>query len=380
MSKKRRWIVLLLLIGILLWLNQYEKREIGIGWAEQLGKDLIWKLRQTCLEEQSVVMNLMTSVSPVFRERVVPASRDSELPFALGEEPISLGEEELKGLEAENLPLREGESVQEEESSSGFIPRTEKQQHFFWEEYDSLEKFLSEFYIVDPTTQAMEELFQPDLLLETDCSIEKGGENPQILLYHTHSQEEFADSIPGEKATSIVGAGDILAQLLEDYGYSVLHHEGEYDVESRDYAYSNSLPEIAKLLEENPSIQVVLDLHRDAVAEGTRLVTQLDGRPTAKVMFFNGLSRTKDQGTISYLENPYLKENLAFSLQMKVLCDEYYPGFARSIYLRAYRYNMHLMPKTLLIELGAQTNTVEEIHNALGPLAQMLDLVLSGKN
>ncbi len=73
-----------------------------------------------------------------------------------------------------------------------------------------------------------------------------------------------------------------------------------------------------------------------------------------------------------------MKENLAFSFQMKVLCDEYYPGFARNIYLRAYRYNMHVSPRTLLIELGAQTNTVEEIHHALDPLAQILDMVLGG--
>lgn len=369
------------MIGILLWLNRYEKKDTQMGLAEEIARDLIGRFRQFCLEEQSVPVNLFTSADSLFEETVVPASRDSELPFALGEEPILLGEEEQKALEAENAPLREGGSNPEEEGiQSDFVPRTEKQQHFFWEEYDNLSSLLREFYIVDPTTQAMEDLFQADQLLETDCSIDRQKEGPQILLYHTHSQEEFADSIPGEKATSIVGAGDVLAQLLEGYGYSVLHHEGQYDVESRDYAYSNSLPEIAKLLEENPSIQVVLDLHRDAVAEETRLVTQLDGRPTAKVMFFNGLSRSKDQGPISYLENPYLKENLAFSFQMKVLCDEYYPGFARSIYLRAYRYNMHLMPKTLLIELGAQTNTVEEIHNALEPLAQMLDLVLSGKN
>ena len=75
----------------------------------------------------------------------------------------------------------------------------------------------------------------------------------------------------------------------------------------------------------------------------------------------------------------YLRENLAFSFQMKKACDEYYPGFARNIYLRAYRYNMHLCPKTLLIELGAQTNTKEEIRDALSPLAHVLWLVLSGE-
>ena len=136
------------------------------------------------------------------------------------------------------------------------------------------------------------------------------------------------------------------------------------------------MPEIQKILQDNPSIQVVLDLHRDAVAEDTRLVTEIQGKQMAKVMFFNGLSRSAKMGDISYLENPYLQENLAFSFQMKLACDEYYPEFARSIYLRAYRYNMHLCPKTLLIELGAQTNTVEEIREALGPLAHALSMVL----
>ena len=123
---------------------------------------------------------------------------------------------------------------------------------------------------------------------------------------------------------------------------------------------------------------MVIDLHRDAVAENTRLVTEIQGKQVAKVMFFNGLGRSKGTGVISYLKNPYLEENLAFSFQMKAACDEYYPGFARKNYLRAYRYNMHLCPKTLLVELGAQTNTKEEIHGALGPLANVLNMVLSG--
>ena len=99
-----------------------------------------------------------------------------------------------------------------------------------------------------------------------------------------------------------------------------------------------------KLLKENPAIEVVIDLHRDGVAEGTHLVTEIDGKPTAQIMFFNGLSRTRANGNISYLSNPYLEDNLAFSLQMEIAAATYYPGFARHIFLRAYRYNMHFKP------------------------------------
>ena len=105
----------------------------------------------------------------------------------------------------------------------------------------------------------------------------------------------------------------------------------------------------------------------------------LGGRPTARFMFFNGLSYTRARGDIEYLKNPYIDDNLAFSFQMQVAANEYYPDVTRRIYLKGYRYNMHLRPKSLLIELGAQTNTVEEIRNACAPIAHVLDLVLSGK-
>jgi stage II sporulation protein P len=111
--------------------------------------------------------------------------------------------------------------------------------------------------------------------------------------------------------------------------------------------------------------------------EGKRLVVDLDGRPTAKFMFFNGISRTKNTGDISYLKNENLQDNLAFSFQMQMAAYEYYPGVTRKIYLKGYRYNMHLAPKYLLVELGAQNNTTEEAWNACEVLAHLLDIVLS---
>jgi len=95
-------------------------------------------------------------------------------------------------------------------------------------------------------------------------------------------------------------------------------------------------------------------------------------------MFFNGLSRTKANGDIAYLPNPYIQDNLAFSLQLARYAKEYYPDWFRTIYLRGYRYNLHLRPKALLVECGAQTNTVEEEMNAMQPLADILNKVLTG--
>ena len=271
----------------------------------------------------------------------------------------------------------EGQEGKKEGTGAG---QTEKQEEYRWEFYETYDALLEEFYAVDATTAADETLLNLDALLRKDLSVEKREDDaPQILIYHTHSQEGFADSVPGDASTTILGVGEFLAELLRDqYGYNVMHHMGQYDVENRDYAYSESLPAMEELLAENPSIEVVIDLHRDAVAEGTRLVTEIEGRPTARFMFFNGLSRLKKHGDIDYLPNENLADNLAFSFQMQVLCNEYYPGLTRKIYLKGYRYNMHLKPRYLLVEMGAQTNTYEECYNACIPLARMLDLELSG--
>ena len=94
-------------------------------------------------------------------------------------------------------------------------------------------------------------------------------------------------------------------------------------------------------------------------------------------MFFNGLSRTTALGDIDYLPNPYIQDNLAFSFQMQLTAAEYYPGFARPIYLKGYRYNMHFKPKSLLVEVGAQTNTLQEAKDAMEPLADIIYKVVA---
>ncbi len=277
--------------------------------------------------------------------------------------------------EQEEEPEPETDDGEEEQS---FERAEEKSYRYRFEELSSYEELIKAFYAVDSTTVAGEGLLRAETFLEKDMRIQGDADAPQILLYHTHSKESFADSVPGDENGGIVGAGEYLAQLLrEEYGYNVIHDTGCYD-EDRAYAYNNSLPAIETILQENPSIEAVIDLHRDEMPADRRLVMELQGRPTAQFMFFNGLCRTK-KGEIAQLENPYLADNLALSFQMQAACNEYYPGIARRIYLKAYRYNMHLCPKSLLIELGAQNNTEEEIHNACDVLAHVLDLVFGGR-
>lgn len=243
-------------------------------------------------------------------------------------------------------------------------------------DYDSLVK---NFYTIDSCAMVGSEYLDAEKLSQVDLRITKSAEQPQILIYHTHGMEGFADSVSGDDSTTIIGVGEHLTQILEEeYGFNVLHHIVKYDEQTRDNAYSRALPDIVKILEENPSIEVVIDLHRDAVNSDYKLVMDLDGRPTARFMFFNGVSCTKKTGKIGYLENANQLENLAFSFQMKKVSEEYYPGLTRKNYIHGYRYNMHLLPRTTLIELGAQNNTLEEAMNACDPIAHILNMVLSG--
>lgn len=304
-----------------------------------------------------------------------------------GDDALHIENSMLEEMERENSIHKEEDSVEETEPETEepayeevqeFEPAAYPAYTYDWSEKWDYESIVSNFYAVDNSTKLKEEYADLNKLLYQDLSVNKEADGPQILIYHTHSREGFIDSVPGDASTTIIGAGDKLASLLQDkYGFQVLHHREEYDAE-RDDAYNKSLPAITQILEENPTIEVVIDLHRDAVAGDRKLVMDLQGRPTARFMFFNGLSYGRKSGDIAYLENPYIQDNLAFSFQAQVAANEYYPGIARKVYLKAYRFNMHLKPKSMLIELGAQNNTVEEIMNACDPLAHILAIVLDG--
>lgn len=247
--------------------------------------------------------------------------------------------------------------------------------------YDYLK---SNFYVVDSSTNITTDELDADNLLNMDLTIDTTSEDYKILIYHTHGTESFADSREGEVEDTVIGVGNYLTSLLEEeYGVRVYHDTTAYDmvdgVLDRSKAYDYAREGVEKILEAYPSIEVVIDIHRDGVAEGTYLVTEIDGKKMAQIMFLNGVSRLNQNGDISYLENPNKIENLAFSLQLFLTGKANYDSLMRKIYIRGYRYNLDFRGKSLLIEVGSQTNTVEEAKNAMEPFAAILYKVLSGE-
>ena len=136
-------------------------------------------------------------------------------------------------------------------------------------------------------------------------TINKNPEVPQILILHTHSQEFFADSDVNNIDTGIVGVGDYLTKLLTEKGYNVIHDRSIYDyvdgVLDRNNAYTLASNGAEKILNDNPTVEIVIDLHRDGIADESKHVfSEVCGKNVAPVMFFNGISYTNKLGNIGY--------------------------------------------------------------------------------
>ncbi len=252
------------------------------------------------------------------------------------------------------------------------------------EDLADFEFLVSNCYIVTNSTSVNPEELDAEKLLNMDMSIETDSEDYKVLIYHTHGSETYKDSREGVTEDTVIGVGDELTKILEeDYGIRVYHDRNVYDMVDgkldRSYAYDLSAAGIDEILAQYPTIEVVIDLHRDGVNDDVHLVTDIDGRATAKIMFVNGVSRLNVNGEIEELHNPNKIDNLAFSLQMLLEGKKLYGNLMRNIYVTGYCYNLDKMPKSALVEVGAQTNTVEEAKNAMIPLASIIYSVLSEK-
>lgn len=244
---------------------------------------------------------------------------------------------------------------------------------------------MSKLYVVPARAKVLEEELVAAEMLAKDMSLKQDNSKPQILIYHTHSQEGFVDSVKGNPETYIVGVGSYLSKLLtEEYGYNVIHCKEEFDIRNgvldRSKAYTYAEQTITQILQDYPSIEIVIDVHRDGLKEGAeKLVTTVDGKSVAKIMFFNGVSRSSEQGDIEYLFNRYKKDNLAFSFQLKLAAMECFPEYTRKNYIDAYQYNQHFRAKSVLVEVGAQNNTLQEELNSMEVLAEILHRVIKKK-
>ena len=340
--------------------------------AEHLGEEVAAENRR---EQEELLM--------AEAEKDAADSRDEEKDAADSRDE---GKEEAQGEKGKIVDeSKSGVEVKEEQEEQETVALPHPQIDLSQAKMADFDYVMNHFFILDSNTETNAGQISGTRFLEEDMSIQQDSSVPQILIYHTHSQETFSDSREGETEDTIVGVGNYLTDILEkNYGYKVIHVTDAFDIMGgeldRSKAYDYARSSIEKVLEENPTVEVVIDLHRDGVPDDRHLVTEINGKQTAQILFYNGLSYTVNQGAVSYLPNPYIEDNLAFSFQLEYQAAQYYPQFYRGIYLAGLRYNLHLRPRALLLEAGAQTNTVEEVRNAMEPFADILNRVLKGSD
>ena len=220
----------------------------------------------------------------------------------------------------------------------------------------------------------------------TSIKISK-GDSPQILIVHTHATESYmleerdyytkndaARSTEADK--NMIKIGETVAAVVKNAGYAVLHDKTLHDYPSYTGSYNASKATIKSYLKKYPSIKIVIDIHRDAVADGSdkiKLVKEIDGKKAAQVMLVQGSQTGNVEGY------PDWRQNMRLSMLFHQTIEQMYPGLARPILLTSKLYNQHLTNGSMLIEMGTDANTLEEavysaelVGNALSKLLSKL--------
>lgn len=210
--------------------------------------------------------------------------------------------------------------------------------------------------------------FDKQALLDRPSGMVLSGDGPKILIVHTHSSEAYTQETGStyestaayrtlDDSQSVIAVGDALARTLEAEGIEVLHDRSCNDYPSYNDAYWTTLQKIEDWKEQYPSIQMVIDLHRDAVEDASGNAVPLSstqqGDSAAQLMLVVGT----DQGGLSH---PDWQENLANALKLQSVLQGRYPGLCRSIDLRTERFNQHMSPGSILVEVGTNGNTLRQ--------------------
>lgn len=191
---------------------------------------------------------------------------------------------------------------------------------------------------------------------------------PQVLIIHTHTTEAYMTYDAGyynagdrerttDLARNVCAVGDAMVRTLAAYGIAAIHDTTVHD-SPYSGAYTRSAKTVQGYLEQYPSIQVVLDLHRDALMEGesglVKPTVTIDGKKAAQMMIIAGVLST------DALPNPHWQQNLALAAQWQKTLTDRYDGLMRPLSTVGSRYNQHLHAGYLLVEVGSEGNTVAE--------------------
>jgi len=199
--------------------------------------------------------------------------------------------------------------------------------------------------------------------------IPTGEKQPLIVIYQTHNSESFVPTtgqahLYNNPEQTIVKVGYELARELQNLGATVIHSAEDHVRQAFDQSYSRSLQTIKGILSNYPDVDYVFDIHRDAVPRSIA-ITKINGQDVARVQIVVGTNES--------LGHPSWSQNYAHAQALQAELNRLYPGFAREILVRSLgRYNQHVHPKSLLIEVGTHENSIEEALRATKYLAEAI--------
>ena len=211
-------------------------------------------------------------------------------------------------------------------------------------------------YVIDMTS-----------LLQKDSPVALSTEGVQVLIMHTHGTEAYTQSpdhtyaASGEYRTTdssanMLRVGQEICDILNSRGISTVHSRTLNDYPAYNGSYNRALKDIQAYVAQHPTIQLVIDVHRDAIATGNtyyKTAAEVDGQQTAQLMFVTGT----DAGG---LPHDHWRDNLTFQAQLHDRLNSTYPGIMRPMSIRASRFNQHIRKGSMLVEVGACGNTLEE--------------------
>jgi len=216
-------------------------------------------------------------------------------------------------------------------------------------------------------------------LLQKERPVSLGEDGVQVLIMHTHGTEAYTPS-PGhayvasgeyrttDSSANMLHVGQAICDILNTRGISTIHSRTLNDYPAYSGSYNRALKDIQAYIKQYPTIQLVIDVHRDAIATGNtyyKTAADVDGKQTAQLMFVTGT----DAGGLSH---PNWLGNLTFQAQLHDMLNSAYPGIMRPISIRASRFNQHVRIGSMLLEVGACGNTLEEAVSAAGIFANTL--------
>lgn len=211
-------------------------------------------------------------------------------------------------------------------------------------------------------------------------------QNPQVLIVHTHTSESYMKDDSGfyydsfyprttDNTQNITRVGQAITDKLKENGINTIHDITYHDNPTYNGSYSRAAKTIEENLRKYPSIQVVLDIHRDSLGSNEtgkiKPVFKYKDKKSAQIMIISGCDHDQSLGY------PNWEKNLRLALRLQKYCETLFPGITRPLNFAKVRYNQHLTPGSMLIEVGSDANTLEEAVNTGYMLGQALSNLLN---